>query len=573
MENFRPPVASVEPPFPNRPMPEPEVRPDVPAVEPEKANEETAIEEAAREQFGLQRWDRPALYVETAEAATDTDLPFWMVLMLSGAIATLGLALDATAVVIGAMLVAPLMGPLLGLSLALAVGDGRLAFQTGLTIFLGAVGVIAVAALLTLALPFQEVTSEIAARTRPTTLDLAIAVFSGLAGAVVTVSRERRLSASIPGVAIAVALIPPLAVAGFGIGTGWRWSLVHGSLLLFGANLGGIVLSGMGAFLLVGMHRDDVIARARRWHRESNLTGLAGRISRTRLIRHLRVFASPWMRVALVLLFVAAVAFPLTSSLSQILREARIQRALNQGSTMLQADGDAAVLSRNVTIGEGRSQAKFRIAAPEWIGEQERARIERDVSAAAGEPITIILDQLLASNGDLAELNASLPGAAPSIDPSPTATFQRLDRQVTDALQGLALPDSVQPLGAEVVVGSGVPQLRLAYAASRPLPPEAEAMMARQAAASLGIDPGFVATEVVSTQSVADPTDARVEAWREALTRFPTLRLVATADSAAMDGIRQRLLGAGVPENQLVIQAGTPQRVTLVAPAADEQEF
>ena len=415
------------------------------AVEPEK--EETAIEEAAREKFGLRIWDRPALYVETAEAATDTDLPFWSVLLLSGAIATLGLALNATAVVIGAMLVAPLMGPLLGLSLALAVGDGRLAFQTGLTIVLGALGVIAVAAVLTLLLPFQEVTPEILARTRPTTLDLAIAVFSGLAGAVVTVSREHRLSASIPGVAIAVALIPPLGVAGFGIGTGWQWSLVEGSLLLFGANLGGIVLSGMGAFLLVGMHRNDVVERARRWHREADLPGLAGRIGRTRLIRRLRVFASPWMRVALVLAFVAAVAFPLSSSLAQVLRETRIQRALDAAAATLQSDGDAAVLSRTVTIGEGRSQVQFRIAAPEWIGEQERTRIERDASAAAGEPITVALDQLIATNDDLAGFDAALSTSSTSIDPSPTATFERLDQQVTDALRTLALPDSVRPLG------------------------------------------------------------------------------------------------------------------------------
>ena len=247
--------------------------------------------------------------------------------MLSGAIATLGLGLDQTAVVIGAMLVAPLLGPLLGLSLALAVGDGRLAVQTGLTIVTGAAGVIALAAVLTFVLPFQDMTSEIAARTRPTTLDLGIAVFSGLAGAVVTVSREKRLSASIPGVAIAVALIPPLGVAGFAIGT-QRWDLLQGPLLLFGANLGGIVLSGMGAFLLVGMHRNDVLEAARQWHRDTDLPGLAGRIDRSASLANLRVFESTWARVGLVLVFIAAVSIPLTTSLRQVVRETRVERAV-----------------------------------------------------------------------------------------------------------------------------------------------------------------------------------------------------------------------------------------------------
>ena len=114
--------------------------------------------------------------------------PYWMVLLLSGAIATLGLALNSAAVVIGAMLIAPLLSPIIGLAMALAVGDGRLAVQMLIVITLSTAGVVAVAALLTVLLPFHTITPEILSRTRPTTLDLAIAVFSGLAGAVVTVA-------------------------------------------------------------------------------------------------------------------------------------------------------------------------------------------------------------------------------------------------------------------------------------------------------------------------------------------------------------------------------------------------
>ncbi len=553
-------------------MPEPPDTAENPAVtaEDEASNGESAIEEAAREKFGLRLWDRPALYVETAEAATDTELPFWSVLLLSGAIATLGLALNATAVVIGAMLVAPLLGPLLGLSLALTVGDGRLAFQTGLTILLGALGVIGVAALLTLLLPFQEVTAEIASRTRPTTLDLGIAVFSGLAGAVVTVSRERRLSASIPGVAIAVALIPPLSVAGFGIGTGWQWPLIKGSLLLFGANLGGIVLSGMAAFLLVGMHRQDVVERARRWHREADLPGLAGRIGRTRLISRLRVFASPWMRVGLVLVFIAAVSIPLTSSLRQVLRETRVRQALAAAADALQAEGNASVLGRSVTFGEEETHAQFRVAATEWIGERERRRIEQAATASAGEPITLALDQIIASSDNLSALTDPLRSEASRANLSESslpATFDRLSGQVADALHDLALPDSVRPVGAEVIVSDGPPRLRVAYAAPQQLPPEAEAMVARQAAAALGLDPDAVTTEAIETGPRAFPPDsARTTELRGLLTRFPTLRLVVTADSAAVGDQRQALLRAGLPGDQVITRTGSPSqlRLTLV---------
>ncbi|HYG66983.1 MAG TPA: TIGR00341 family protein, partial [Anaeromyxobacteraceae bacterium] len=413
--------------------------------------EETSIEEAARKKFGLESWDRTALFRETAEAATDTDLPFWTVLLLSGAIATLGLALDQTAVVIGAMLIAPLLGPLLGLSLALAVGDGRLAIQTAATLLLGMAGVIAVSALLTVLLPFQNVTGEILARTRPTTLDLAIAVASGLAGAVVTLSREQRLSASIPGVAIAVALIPPLGVTGFGIGTGMQGPLIRGSLLLFGANLGGIVLSGLLAFLLVGMHRPDVVEAARRWHREGARRGLAARIEEAPVLRRVRVFGSAWARVGLVLAFVGAVAVPLSSSLQRFIRETRVQGAVSGVAEALRGEGNAAVLSRDVALGDGRTTARFRVATTAWIGEDERRALERAASRDAGEPITITLDQLIASDERLDSLVAAATQepAAPAPDPKPAATLSRLQSQIDGALGGLALPDGTTALGAE----------------------------------------------------------------------------------------------------------------------------
>lgn len=542
---------------------------DVAPAPPPPAAEESAIEEAAREKLGLRRWDRPALFRETADAATDTDLPFWSVLLLSGAIATLGLALNATAVVIGAMLVAPLLGPLLGLSLALAVGDGRLAAQTFLTILVGALGVIALAAALTLVLPFQDATAEILARTRPTTLDLAIAVFSGLAGAVVTVSREHRLSASIPGVAIAVALIPPLGVAGFGVGTGWQWPFIRGSLLLFGANLGGIVLSGMAAFLLVGMHRPDVAEAARRWHRTSELPGLAGRISRSRAFSGLRVLDSPWSRAALVLAFVAAVAVPLTTSLRQVVRETRVDRAVAAAVAAIEESGAASVLSQDVVLGESAASARFRVATTAWIGDEERAAIERAASAAAGEEVAVVLEQLVASEGDVEALAdrllptvAAAPEPAP---PAPSAPFDQLQDRVTDALRGLALPAGVRPVGAEVLVtGAGPVRVRVAYAAARPLPPEAEAIVARQAAARLGLPPGAVAVDPVDLGARPLPADsADAAAVGRLLARFPSLRLAVVADSAAAEGVRRQLVRAGAPRAQVSARSGAPGSLVL----------
>ena len=553
--------------------PAPPVDDPAPAQDRPAPSPGTTIEEVARRKLGLRRWDCPALYRETADAATDTDLPFWSVLLLSGAIATLGLGLNQTAVVIGAMLVAPLLGPLLGLSLALAVGDGRLAVQTAATILLGAVSVIALAAVLTFVLPFQDVTAEIAARTRPTTLDLGIAVFSGLAGAVVTVSRETRLSASIPGVAIAVALIPPLGVAGFAIGT-QRWGLLEGPLLLFGANLGGIVLSGMGAFLLVGMHRPNVIEEARRWHRNADLTGLAGKIEQAPSLSSVRVFETTWARVLLVLVFVAAVSVPLTTSLGQVLRETRVERAVGAAVATLEADGTASVLARHVALGAGRSTVRFRVATTGEVDPGEVEDVERTLSAAAGEPVTVVVDQFTASDDDLdalaAEFAAEAAAPPPAVpEPTPPAeVLARFRRQVDAALGALVLPDGVRPVGAEVFVGAGAPRVVVAYAARAALPPEAESIVARQAADALGLSRRTVGVDAVVVGPQAAPSDsAGVRELADLVARYPALRLTITADSAAADGLRRRIVEAGAPAGSVTNRPGSPARTQIsVAP-------
>ena len=535
------------------------------------ANEDDSpLEEAARQQLGLRWWDRPALYRETAEAATDSDLPFWAVLLLSGAIASLGLTLNSTAVVIGAMLVAPLLGPLMGLSMSLAVGDGRLFLQTAATVLLGAIGIIALSALLTAVLPFQTVTDEIAARTRPTTLDLAIAVFSGLAGAVVTASRESRLSASIPGVAVAVALVPPLGVAGFGVGTGWRWSFIEGALLLFGANLAGIVLSGLGVFLLVGMHRDDIVGVARSWHQEEKATGLAARLAHVRVLDRTRVLSAPWARVALVVGFMAAVAVPLSTSLAQVVRESRVSTAADNATSGFDTDQrETTILDREIVYGDSSVTVRLRVATTDWIDAEAKRSYAEAVSAASGEPVNVDLEQVLVSSGDLDTFAEALPTPAPvRTDPKPSetapfpATLDAVRGRLGDALAGLALPDSVAVLDAEtrVDVADGPATVRLVYAAPRRLPPEAASMLSRQLARALGVAPEAVRPVAIETAPRALPDSAGVVRLGALLRRYPRLSLEVRADSASAASARARL---GAERVRYRVAEG-PARVGLV---------
>ncbi|HAU21688.1 MAG TPA: DUF389 domain-containing protein, partial [Erythrobacter sp.] len=163
---------------------------------------------------------------------------FLFMTAMSGGIAILGLLLSSPAVVIGAMLLSPLMGPIIGLGFALAIGDYGWLRESALTLAWGTLMAVLLCALVVFFSPLQEITSEIAARTRPNLFDLGVAVFSALAGAYAMI---RGREGTIVGVAIATALMPPLAVVGFGLATA-NWTVFSGALLLYVTNLMAIAL-------------------------------------------------------------------------------------------------------------------------------------------------------------------------------------------------------------------------------------------------------------------------------------------------------------------------------------------
>lgn len=191
------------------------------------------------------------LYFEPPERPAK-QLAWWVMLVLSVAIATFAVLQDSTAVVIGAMLVAPLMTPILGLSAALVNGWRRRSGRSLLQVALGVTAAVVIAYALSSWLPVVgsfTTNSQITSRVSPTFLDMLIAVAAGAAGAFATI--DKRVSQSIAGVAIAVALVPPLSVVGVSLGAG-RFADAAGAGLLFATNFVAIVLSSAVVFLLGG---------------------------------------------------------------------------------------------------------------------------------------------------------------------------------------------------------------------------------------------------------------------------------------------------------------------------------
>ena len=183
---------------------------------------------------------------------------YYLLLFLSGAIATFGLLSGSSATVIGAMIVAPLMGPITGIAFALIMANRRLLRRASLSLALGSLLTVLTAALIAQLAGIEALTGEILARTQPTLLDLGVALAAGAAGALA--KSRRGISDALPGVAIAVALVPPLSVVGVGIAFGSR-PVFSGALLLFLTNLVGIIFSGGLVFLAL---RYGSVQRAKR---------------------------------------------------------------------------------------------------------------------------------------------------------------------------------------------------------------------------------------------------------------------------------------------------------------------
>jgi uncharacterized hydrophobic protein (TIGR00271 family) len=311
----------------------------------------------------------------------------FMILMSAG-IAVLGLLLSSPAVVIGAMLISPLMGPIIALGFALATFDSIELRRSLRAVALGVALGIAFCALIVLLSPLQTVTSEIAARTRPNLFDLLVALFSGLAG---TYAMIRGRHGAIVGVAIATALMPPLAVVGFGLATA-NWTVLAGSFLLFFTNLMTIAASAA------------VLAR---------LYGFAPDLSprQTRL------------QATLVIVILVALAVPLALSLRQIAWEAVASRQTRDLLTAyfgpkarisgMEIDFDAEPMSVSATVLTPRYQAAA----------------ERELTGRLGErvarPVSLSINQVRTENGDVEALEiASAKGAA--TDTASTRISERL---------------------------------------------------------------------------------------------------------------------------------------------------
>jgi uncharacterized hydrophobic protein (TIGR00271 family) len=310
-------------------------------------------------------------------------------IIFANLIALFGLLTNSVAVVIGAMLISPLMGPIFSLGLAFTMGDLVLSRRALRNIAFSILLTVSVAALFTLLSPLKGATHEILSRTRPNVYDLLIAVFAGTAGALALCTRKNYLFTT-TGVAVATAVIPPLSVVGYGVGT-WQLGIAAGGFLLFFTNLVAIVISSDIVFYLYGfkgsMAAETVYPARRRFQ-------ILGAV-------------------------LAVISTPLIITLVTDIRKVNLTRRVE---SVLKAQLNVKQKSRltTVSIDKDKEKGALMVAASintvKYVDGDALKKVEKELSDRLDTPAKLDLEQVIVRSGavnPVAPIRALAPVAAP----------------------------------------------------------------------------------------------------------------------------------------------------------------
>lgn len=441
-----------------------------------------AIRQRIQDLLGIPPEAKPRVYLQVYESAEFASLNYGMELLLSAGIATLGLVLNSPAVVIGAMLVSPLMGPILATGLSLAASDVYLGIKCLINIVLSVLSAVFLAALIVWLLPFHSPTAEILARTQPNLLDLGVALFSGLAGSLVVCRGGTGGGVTaLPGVAVAVALMPPLCTVGYGVGSGMDWAIIGGAGLLFLTNLAAIIACAFLVFFLVRMDAPDVRMKIGYSELErASRDPLYGLLQSTRLGRSFGMVGQFRVRVVMILITLAILVVPLRKSLIQ-LRDETVARAavreamrtLGPPDTFLTQEFD--ILPDRIVV---------RMVSVAGISREKMDEAEKSIIRRTGRNVSFTMRQV-ASQEELAVLRERLKTPSTPAAPPP-ALPKDLESMRKEALSRLEGPlKEAWPAEAAPLVGyelSFLPEgirARLRYESHKPLDATTQEVLAR----------------------------------------------------------------------------------------------
>lgn len=444
----------------------------------------SALREQIERGLRIDSGSKAVVYSQIYESAEIASLSYWLEVTLSAGIATLGLVQNSPAVIIGAMLISPLMGPIMSAGLALAVGDLYLGLKSILNLVLSVFVSILLAGLLVWLLPFHTATPEILSRIHPNLLDLGIAILSGLAGSmVVCLGGGKSGIMALPGVAIAVALMPPLCVVGFGLGSSFNREIMSGAALLFLTNLVAIVSSAFVMFLIVRMDAPALRSKfGESLHNHGEKELLYRLLQRSSLRGIFNTVGSLRWRGLMLVFLLATIFVPLRSALIQVKNEA-VARAAVQDAVRSLVSSESVVAQRVQYAPQGVS---ISILSTQPIAstkiQSARDLIEKRTGVSASIQV-----QEVASRSELTGLLDRMAAPVQPVVPKPSGLSEigsDVLSRLKSALNDL-WPANTPLLSYELGFASDGPTVHLRYQSQTSLDPFSVEMIERSLQAKL----------------------------------------------------------------------------------------
>lgn len=539
----------------------------------------------------VERDDKFAIYVNVATSATMRDATYWAEIILSAGIATLGLTLNSPAVIIGAMLISPLMGPIMAGGLALAAGDFILALRAVFNIVLSSLAAIAFSTILVALLPFREMTAEIASRTHPNTLDLVVALFSGAVGALAVCKSLRGVATSLPGVAIAVALMPPLCVTGYGVGVtltvdrAQGIAVLSGGGLLFVTNLIAITFSSMLVFLLLHIDSDEVREKIREWRGvDSEASTFQRRVDRFVPDQIERIGSLP-ARLALVAVLVAIVFVPLKRSFDALSAEIGARQELNRMQRIATEKwedlfattrtGSARSYIDRLDVAErsGILTLTVRTFISESISAEERQAYSSIVTSSLGrkpETVKVAIVEIPTSTYQVAKAKQETDHTPPVAPERAGVRFRRASSEVLTQINATRLPPAATPIDTSMTIGSGSSSLAsIVYLSPAPISDDARSLIASELREVLELPTLDVRLFHIPTMSalsfprrsavIADADRVRLDVLASAVNPRATLRVAIQTHEGETgkrraDAVRAYLVEHGLEASRISIK-------------------
>ncbi|TAF10563.1 MAG: DUF389 domain-containing protein [Nostocales cyanobacterium] len=470
--------------------------------------------------LGISQARKEQVYLDICRSVTLEDISYWIQVLFAAGIATLGLVLNSPAVIIGAMLISPLMGGILANGLALAAGDVILAMRALFNLLLSCLVAISFAVLLVSLLPFKEMTSEIAARIRPNILDLVVALFSGAVGSVAICKEPKGVATSIPGVAIAVALMPPLCVVGYGIGIAISLDSVKGLQiasgggLLFFTNLVAITFTAMLVFLSLHIDNDQVRETVKEWRTtDQESLWMQSILEKLPAYNKIRRIGSLPGRFLLIFSTIGVIVFPLHQSLIQLKEEITLQQKENQIRGAVTevwqktfatfANGEPRSYISNVATSQKNNKLTIQLqifSSKEYTSEEQNSYIKMLAERLGKQPEVLglkLVEIPTASNEILRQVADKKPDE-PVIN---IAQLQaNLLEEVQSALSDIQLPEPAKLIDYELITSPvEALRIRLVYLSERDIDRDAQVLLADNIRSKLNYQPAQVKMQRIGT--------------------------------------------------------------------------